>query len=92
MEKKVSYRVENIVRKAEIACYQQFLIFSQCFPQLYFLVRQNAASYGNGINDRAERKFLITRKVTIIFSLFHNILSRSRTNFMIYTIHNTQYM
>ena len=28
-EKKVPYRVENIVRKGEIACYKQ------CFPQLY---------------------------------------------------------
>ena len=25
----------NLVRKAEIACYKQFLLFSQCFPQLY---------------------------------------------------------
>ena len=31
IEKKVSYRVENIVRKGEIACYKQFLLFSQCF-------------------------------------------------------------
>ena len=31
----VSYRVENIVRKGEIPCYKQFLLFSQCFPQLY---------------------------------------------------------
>ena len=29
------YRVENIVRKGEIACEKQFLLFSQCFPQLY---------------------------------------------------------
>ena len=29
------YRVENIVRKGEIACHKQFLLFSQCFPQLY---------------------------------------------------------
>ena len=34
-EKWVPYRVENIVRKGEIACYKQFLLFSQCFPQLY---------------------------------------------------------
>ena len=26
---------ENIVRKGEIACHKQFLLFSQCFPQLY---------------------------------------------------------
>ena len=33
-EKEVSYRVENIVRKGEIACYKQFLLLSQCFLQL----------------------------------------------------------
>ena len=37
MEKKVPYRVENIVRKGEIACYKQFLLLSQCVPQLYIL-------------------------------------------------------
>ena len=31
----VPYMVENIVRKGEIVCYKQFLLFSQCFPQLY---------------------------------------------------------
>ena len=29
------YRVENIVREGEIACYKQFLHFSQCLVQLY---------------------------------------------------------
>ena len=33
--KQVPCRVENIVRKGEIACYKQFLLFSQCFLQLY---------------------------------------------------------
>ena len=42
--KYVSYRVENIVRKGEIACYKQFLLFSQCFPQLCIF---NAALCGN---------------------------------------------
>ena len=26
---------KNMVRKGESACYKQFLLFSQCFPQLY---------------------------------------------------------
>ena len=35
-EKYVPYGVEKeTVRKGEIACYKQFLLFSQCFPQLY---------------------------------------------------------
>ena len=32
------------MRKGEIACYKQFLLFSQCFPQLYIsLLHQNVA-------------------------------------------------
>ena len=38
---------ENFVRKGEIACSKQFLLFSQCFPKLYFL---NSALCGNGLN------------------------------------------
>ena len=46
-EKLVPYQVENIVRKGEIACYNQFLLFSQCFLPL---VCQNASLCGNGIS------------------------------------------
>ena len=42
-------RVENIVRKGEIACYKQFLLFSQCFPQLCILTVSNAALCGDGL-------------------------------------------
>ena len=34
-EKLAPYRVENIARNGEIACSKQFLLFSQCFPQVY---------------------------------------------------------
>ena len=34
-KKQAAYRVENIVRKEEIACYKPFLLFWQCFPQIY---------------------------------------------------------
>ena len=30
--------VENIVRKGEIACYKQFLLFTQCFPPYTALI------------------------------------------------------
>ena len=36
MENKKYIGVENIVRKGEIACYKQFLLFSQCFPLYIF--------------------------------------------------------
>ena len=34
MKNKCHIRVESIERKGEIACSKQFLLFSQCFPQL----------------------------------------------------------
>ena len=48
----VSYRVENIMRKGEIACYKQFLLFSQCFLQHKFLGRQKASLCRNGLGYR----------------------------------------
>ena len=45
------YRVGNIVRKGEIACYKQFLLFSQCFLQLYILSVSNAALCGGGLRE-----------------------------------------
>ena len=51
MKNKYQIGLENMVRKGEIACYKQFLLFSQCFLQLYIsLVRQNAVLCGNGLN------------------------------------------
>ena len=32
---KFSERVENTVGKGEIACYEQFLLFPQCFQKTY---------------------------------------------------------
>ena len=45
-KKKLSYtcRIENIVREGEIACYKQFLLFSQSFPQLMYIF--SASNYG----------------------------------------------
>ena len=61
---------ENIVKKGEIACYKQFLLFSHCFPQLYMqhcVVMQNAALCGNGLialrkkhHERRRKKMLVT--------------------------------
>ena len=31
--RKLSYRLENTVGKGEIACYEQFLLFPQCFQK-----------------------------------------------------------
>ena len=47
-----------MVRKGEIACSKQFLLFSQCFPQLY-IFSQNAALCGNGLNNQDTFRFII---------------------------------
>ena len=49
----MSYIVENIERKGKIACYKQFLLFSQSFSQLYniSIVGQNTALCGNGLRS-----------------------------------------
>ena len=41
--------VENIVREGEIACYKHFLLFLQCFPQLYIFSASKCVLCGNGL-------------------------------------------
>ena len=43
--------VENIVRKGEIACYKQFLLFLR-FPQLYIFSASKCGLCGNGLNKK----------------------------------------
>ena len=60
------------MRKGEIACYMQFLLFSQCFPQLYiFIVRQNVLVCGNGLIH--ETKLVII----VYFYTYYNLLLRN---------------
>ena len=41
MENKYHIGKKNIVRKGEIACYKQFILFSRSFPQLYIVSALN---------------------------------------------------
>ena len=45
----MSYRVENIVRKGEIACCKQFLLSHIYFHSYKSIEHQNAALCGNGL-------------------------------------------
>ena len=54
-------RVEKIVRKGEIACYKQFLLFSQCFPELY--ICQNAALCGNRLYENYLCEYLCKQQI-----------------------------
>ena len=57
------------MRKGEIANYKQFLLFSQCFLQIYiFQVHQNAALCGNGLTTeklRNRQKFILQDSVIL---------------------------
>ena len=59
--------VEKIVRKGEIACYKQFLLFSQCFQQLYIFSAQNAVLCGNGLKE----------PYNVVHSLFQSLAEKS---------------
>ena len=47
--RKLSRRVENTVGKGEIARYEQFLRFPQCFQKACFPGRQKVSLCGNGL-------------------------------------------
>ena len=50
MEIQLPDRVENIVGKGEIARYEQFLLFPQCFQKLLLLMCQNEYLWSKGLN------------------------------------------
>ena len=47
--RKFSIRVENTVRKGEIARYEQFLLFPQCFQNFILQTRKNQGLFGKGL-------------------------------------------
>ena len=49
--RKLSKRVENTVGKEEIARYEQFLLFPQCFQKACFQEESKVSLCGNGLNQ-----------------------------------------
>ena len=47
--RKLSKRVENTEGKGEIARYEQFLLFPQCFQKLVLQTRKNQGLFGKGL-------------------------------------------
>ena len=75
---KFSKRVENTVGKAEIARYEQFLLFPQCFQKTYFpgaskgvIVWEWVNTYGS---SSVQREFNESAKI----SIWINLHSQSR--------------
>ena len=52
------------MRKGEIACYKQFLLFSQCFPQLYIFSDGFKSSPNNNYLDRTKLKAFADDKLS----------------------------
>ena len=57
--------VENTVGKAEIVCYEQFLLFPHCFQRLVLLTHKNQGLFGKGLTAAAYRKSQCSLKVVI---------------------------
>ena len=53
-------RVGNLVRKGEIACYKQFLLFSQCCPQLYIFSASKCGIVWKGVNPFQNKPWFFT--------------------------------
>ena len=59
---KLSKRVENTVGKGEIACYEQFLLFPQCFQKACFLGASKGVIAWEWVKDQIQSKS-ISRQV-----------------------------
>ena len=49
--------VENIVGKGEIACYEQFLLFPQCFQKASFLEESKGVIVWEWVKDNIHSQF-----------------------------------
>ena len=72
MKNKCLNRVENIVRKGEIACYKQLI--PQCFPQLRIFSAQNATLRGNELMNTAITNCLIILEMQYMASSYTVII------------------
>ena len=76
-------RVENNVKKGEIACYKQFLFFSQCFLQLHVFIASKCGLCDNGVTlykdleEKAPLKILWEKEKMLVtaFSPFPTMFS-----------------
>ena len=64
--------VENIVRKEEIARYEHFLLFPQCFQKLCFLMRQNEYLWCKRLILYQRTKFFTGQNHPIIYKQQNN--------------------
>ena len=56
--RKLSKQVENTVGKGEIARYEQFILFPQCFQKAYFPEASKGVIVWEGVNPLSDDKIL----------------------------------
>ena len=86
-ERKLFRQVENTVRKGEIARYEQFLLFPQCFQRLVSQGHQKVLLCGNGLTDDkilglpklkafVDEKSNVTQNIEVVFHRIENIVGK----------------
>ena len=53
--RKLSKQIQNTEGKGEIACYEQFLLFPQCFQRHVLKTRKNQVLFGKGLSELPPR-------------------------------------
>ena len=73
--RKVSKRIENTVGKGEIARYEHFLLFPQCFQRLVSQGHHKVSLCGNGLknNDQFIHCSNVFTCISIFSAIFHTI-------------------
>ena len=85
--RKFSKQVENIVGKREIARYEQFLLFPQCFQKACFPEASKGVIVWGWVKkeifENIEGKAKMV--VTSVFSFFHNVFYLSKVKFQFHS-------
>ena len=88
--RKLSKRIENTAGKGEIARYEQFLLFPQCFQKYLKQTRKNQGLFGKGLSGlkthfcsykgKKSNPLLVTSNFFFSHSVFKSILKQTRKN------------
>ena len=84
----MSCRVENIVDKGEIACYKQFLLFSQGFPKLYIFSASKCDIvwlWVNIVSQGPENQWFFWKELCYIYQGYNFFYKYGRKAVCLYT-------
>ena len=84
--RKLSKWVENTVGKGEIACYEQFLLFPQCFQKACFPGASKGVIVWEWVNPSANNKILDRSKLKAVVDEKINV--REKLKFVLGSMEN----